>query len=117
MAAERARTGSARRTEAALVDKLDSLVADNKADDHYRRLFDTVYVLLLPGRDKANSGGACVHGLSTSSIFLLTVLYLSKSVNDTQKLLKISEVFPRSVSVWLGYDMYPLMSILKIHPV
>lgn len=42
MAAERAATGSARRTEAALVDKLDSLVADNKADDHYRRLFDTV---------------------------------------------------------------------------
>ncbi|VVC93536.1 unnamed protein product [Leptidea sinapis] len=41
MAAERAATGSARRTEAALVDKLDSLVADNKADDHYRRLFDT----------------------------------------------------------------------------
>lgn len=42
MAAERAATGSARRTEAALVDKLDSLVADNKADDHYRRLFDCV---------------------------------------------------------------------------
>ncbi|CAH2107089.1 unnamed protein product [Euphydryas editha] len=42
MAAERAATGSARRTEAALVDKLDSLVADNKADDQYRRLFDTV---------------------------------------------------------------------------
>nr|XP_021207510.2 dedicator of cytokinesis protein 3 isoform X1 [Bombyx mori] len=42
MAAERAATGSARRTEAALVDKLDSLVAENKADDHYRRLFDTV---------------------------------------------------------------------------
>ncbi|XP_045534421.1 dedicator of cytokinesis protein 3 [Papilio machaon] len=42
MAAERAATGGARRTEAALVDKLDSLVADNKADDHYRRLFDTV---------------------------------------------------------------------------
>ncbi|KPJ09807.1 Dedicator of cytokinesis protein 4 [Papilio machaon] len=44
MAAERAATGGARRTEAALVDKLDSLVADNKADDHYRRLFDTVLV-------------------------------------------------------------------------
>lgn len=42
MAAERAATGSARRTEAALVDKLDSLVAENKADEHYRRLFDTV---------------------------------------------------------------------------
>ncbi|KAM3961593.1 LOW QUALITY PROTEIN: dedicator of cytokinesis protein 3-like [Aphomia sociella] len=42
MAAERAAAGHARRTEAALVDKLDSLVADNKADDHYRRLFDTV---------------------------------------------------------------------------
>ncbi|KOB78102.1 Dedicator of cytokinesis protein 3 [Operophtera brumata] len=37
MAAERAATGSARRTEAALVDKLDSLVAENKADEHYRR--------------------------------------------------------------------------------
>ncbi|XP_061710006.1 dedicator of cytokinesis protein 3 isoform X3 [Cydia pomonella] len=42
MAMEREATGSARRTEAALVDKLDSLVADNKADDHYRRLFDCV---------------------------------------------------------------------------
>lgn len=42
MARERAAAGHARRLEAALVDRLDTLVSDNKADDEYRRLFNTM---------------------------------------------------------------------------
>ncbi|XP_063821052.1 dedicator of cytokinesis protein 4 [Ostrinia nubilalis] len=60
MAAERAATGSARRTEAALVDKLDSLVADNKADDHYRRLFDTVLMERVSTEGWREAGAAFV---------------------------------------------------------
>ncbi|XP_032511085.2 dedicator of cytokinesis protein 3 [Danaus plexippus] len=60
MAAERAATGSARKTEAALVDKLDSLVADNKADDHYRRLFDTVLMERVSTEGWREAGAAFV---------------------------------------------------------
>ncbi|XP_041975951.1 dedicator of cytokinesis protein 4 isoform X2 [Aricia agestis] len=60
MAAERAHAGSARRTEAALVDKLDSLVADNKADDHYRRLFDTVLMERVSSEGWREAGAAFV---------------------------------------------------------
>ncbi|CAH2992326.1 unnamed protein product [Chilo suppressalis] len=60
MAAERAATGSARRTEAALVDKLDSLVANNKADDHYRRLFDTVLMERVSTEGWREAGAAFV---------------------------------------------------------
>ncbi|KAG7299843.1 hypothetical protein JYU34_016862 [Plutella xylostella] len=60
MAAERAASGSARRTEAALVDKLDSLVADNKADDHYRRLFDTVLMERVSTEGWREAGAAFV---------------------------------------------------------
>nr|XP_049702940.1 dedicator of cytokinesis protein 3 isoform X2 [Helicoverpa armigera] len=60
MAAERAHTGEARRTEAALVDKLDSLVADNKADDHYRRLFDTVLMERVSTEGWREAGAAFV---------------------------------------------------------
>ncbi|XP_045446102.1 dedicator of cytokinesis protein 3 [Melitaea cinxia] len=60
MAAERAATGSARRTEAALVDKLDSLVADNKADEHYRRLFDTVLMERVSTEGWREAGAAFV---------------------------------------------------------
>ncbi|CAH2107088.1 unnamed protein product [Euphydryas editha] len=60
MAAERAATGSARRTEAALVDKLDSLVADNKADDQYRRLFDTVLMERVSTEGWREAGAAFV---------------------------------------------------------
>ncbi|KAH9645263.1 hypothetical protein HF086_000426 [Spodoptera exigua] len=60
MAAERAHAGHARRTEAALVDKLDSLVADNKADDHYRRLFDTVLMERVSTEGWREAGAAFV---------------------------------------------------------
>ncbi|XP_026740010.1 dedicator of cytokinesis protein 3 isoform X2 [Trichoplusia ni] len=60
MAAERQHTGEARRTEAALVDKLDSLVADNKADDHYRRLFDTVLMERVSTEGWREAGAAFV---------------------------------------------------------
>ncbi|XP_060800928.1 dedicator of cytokinesis protein 4 [Amyelois transitella] len=60
MAAERASAGHARRTEAALVDKLDSLVAENKADDHYRRLFDTVLMERVSTEGWREAGAAFV---------------------------------------------------------
>ncbi|XP_037298897.1 dedicator of cytokinesis protein 3 isoform X2 [Manduca sexta] len=60
MAAERSATGAARAAERALVDKLDDLVAHSDADDHYRRLFDTVLMERVSTEGWREAGAAFV---------------------------------------------------------